>query len=287
MDARRLLAEDPEAFVRKSLLDQLAVLHVVTTTELLGDDPEVIHDFRVAIRTLRSNLAVFAPYFKKPAKIAAWAKELKWLDGYIQKLRDIEVQVQLLGMVGEDKLQNLISKPSHFQAYRKQVLSLQSGFGAGAAEARAKMAKALGSNRKTKLFVEISTGLLLAELKQKKIKHLSSDLHGLLNEQVVTIAAKLAKSTTQAKSFRELHSIRLDCKRARYLAEAIGSDARDLAVVQDLLGQINDLANLNSWLKARLLGRRRQRKIMLSLVQQTELRLERHRAELGDVAAHR
>ena len=280
MDSRRLLGEDPEAFVRKSLLDQLAVLHVVTNAELLGDDPEAIHDFRVAIRTLRSNLAVFAPYFKKPAKIAAWAKELKWLDGYIQNLRDIEVRVELLGLVAEDKLQNLISKPGQFQAYRKQVLTLQAGFGAGSIAARTKLAKALGSERKTKLFAEISSGLLLAELKQKKIKHLSHDLHALSSERVLAVFAKLAISQQQPQSYKKLHSLRLECKRARYLAEAIGSDARALAAAQDLLGQINDLATLNSWLKARLLGRRRQRKIMQSLVLQTELRLEQQLAAL-------
>jgi len=280
MDSRRLLGEDPEAFVRKSLLDQLAVLHVVTNAELLGDDPEVIHDFRVAIRTLRSNLAVFAPYFKKPAKIAAWAKELKWLDGYIQNLRDIEVRVELLGLVSEDKLQNLISKPGQFQAYRKQVLTLQAGFGAGSIAARTKLAKALGSERKTKLFAEISSGLLLAELKQKKIKHLSHDLHALLDERVLAVSAKLATSQQKPQSYKKLHSLRLDCKQARYLADAIGSDAHALAAAQDLLGQINDLATLNSWLKARLLGRRRQRKIMQSLVLQTELRLDQQLAAL-------
>jgi len=284
MDARRLLADDPEAFVRKSLLDQLAVLHVATNAELLGDDPEVLHDFRVAIRTLRSNLDVFAPYFKKPAKIAYWANELKWLDGYLQKLRDTEVQVELLEMVAEDKLQNLISKPGQFQAYRKHVLSLQSGFGAGVAAARAKLAKALTSNRKNKLVAEMRTGLLLAQLKQKKIKHLNRDLHDLMNKRVLEVSARLANATQQPQSYKKLHSLRLEFKRARYLAEAIGTDSHDLAVAQELLGQINDLATLNSWLKARLLGRRRQRKIMQSLVLQTELLLERHRAELGQVS---
>ena len=282
-DHRKLLREDPEAFLRQSLLDQLAVLHVVTTQDLLGDDPEVLHDFRVAIRTLRSRLKFYAPYFKKPRRILAWSKELKWIDTHSQTLRDLDVQIELLQIVAEDRLQNLMSKPAKYQDYRKQVLTLRSELVAAVDIARVKLAETLESKRKTEFFAEFKTGLLLAELKPKKVADINQDLSSQLKMSTQAIDQKLARPNLQSQSSKKLHTLRLDCKRARYLAEAIGADSRELVRIQDLLGQINDLAVLNNWLKSKVFARRRQRKVLLSLVLQTNALLEKQRALLGEL----
>jgi CHAD domain-containing protein len=283
-DLRKLLIDDPEAFVRHSLLEQLAVLHVTSDEDLLGDNPEMLHDFRVAIRTLRSRLSFFAPYFKKPAVVAAWAAELKWLDNQLQGLRDIDVQIALLEVIAADRLQNLVSKPARYQAYKLQVLALKKELEIAAGPARLKVAAAVRSKRKQKLLTEVKKGLLLVDVKPKRISRLGNELNALLETQIRQISRKTRKPKFAEQSTTKLHSLRLDCKRTRYLAETLGHASQKIAYAQTLLGQINDLAILNSWLKARIFNRRRDRKVIVSLLMQTDQLMVNYRAELKNLS---
>ena len=62
----------------------------------LGEDPEGVHDARVAARRLRSDLRTFSPVLD-----AAWAKplraELGWVGALLGRVRDPEVLLARLG----------------------------------------------------------------------------------------------------------------------------------------------------------------------------------------------
>jgi CHAD domain-containing protein len=275
-DTRKLLGEDPEAFLRQSLLQQLSVLHVITDEEILSNDPDHLHDFRVAIRTLRSRLKFYAPYFKKRSQIAKWQNELSWLDKEIQPLRDIDVQKQLLEEIALDKLQNLVSKPAKYQKYKLAVLSLQAELTVSSQHAQLKCAKAVSSKRKNRLIEEIKTGLLLAPIKPNRALRLSDELEAKLQSIASRINRALEANQLTRLSYKKLHGLRLKTKAARYLSEALGHNASSTAKAQGLLGDINDLVILDRWLKQQLLTRKRyrDRKVIMSLILQTASDLE-------------
>ncbi len=60
----------------------------------LGSDPEELHEMRVAIRRMRSALALFRSHLA-PA-VLDLAGDLKWLGGVLGPVRDLDVQLQQL-----------------------------------------------------------------------------------------------------------------------------------------------------------------------------------------------
>ena len=284
VDIRKLLAEEPETFLRQSMLEQLAVLHVISNDELIAGDAEVIHDFRVAIRTLRTRLKFFRPYFKKPAQIKYWSKELRWLDKHIQNARDVEVQIETLDFVATEKLESLVSKPSKYHQFRNHFVALRAELSEQSKTSRRNLDAALTSDRKQKLFDEFKTGLLRSEVKAKRILELESQLHAKLATQLSKINEKFDRPNFYQKNAQELHAVRLEFKSARYLAESIGIESRELADAQNLLGHINDLSALHDWLEKHLFSEGNDRKTVLALAMSTSRLLQIHRVELSEIS---
>jgi len=283
MELREILGQDPEAFVRQSLLDELAVLHVMTDQELLAENPESLHEFRVSVRTLRTRLKFYEPFFKNRSKITGWLKELKWLDSQIQPLRELEVQISLFEEITQDKLQNLVSKPSKYQDLKKHFMSLKADLSKPLFETRQKMQFALLSQRKHRLLADIKTGLLLAEMKPNKVLKLEEMLTSKLTKRSNQLQKLTSKPKFVKQSFKKLHAVRLSYKRTRYLAEALGLPSKNFADGQELLGAINDLANLGSWLRARASTMRRNRRLMLGLIIAVDGRIDEKRRELSSM----
>jgi len=283
MELREILGQDPEAFVRQSLLDELAVLHVMTDQELLAENPESLHEFRVAVRTLRTRLKFYEPFFKNRSKITGWLKELKWLDSQIQPLRELEVQISLFEEITQDKLQNLVSKPGKYQDLKKHFMSLKADLSKPLFETRQKMQFALLSQRKHRLLADIKTGLLLAEMKPNKVLKLEEMLASKLTKRSNQLQKLTSKPKFVKQSYKKLHAVRLSYKRTRYLAEALGLPSKNFADGQELLGAINDLANLGSWLRARASTMRRNRRLMLGLIIAVDGRIDEKRRELSSM----
>src|SRR5579871_2668547 len=61
----------------------------------LGDDPEDVHQLRVAARRLRSDLATFGPLLNDEG-VAAVRDELKWLGARVGAVRDLDVLAERL-----------------------------------------------------------------------------------------------------------------------------------------------------------------------------------------------
>ena len=70
---------------------QLAVLRAKEPGTRLGEDPEELHDMRVATRRLRAALSLFADVF--PVRAQAFREELGWLGRTLGAVRDLDVQL--------------------------------------------------------------------------------------------------------------------------------------------------------------------------------------------------
>ena len=69
---------------------QLAVLREKEPGTRLGEDPEELHDMRVATRRLRAALALFADVL--PVRAQVFREELGWLGRVLGAVRDLDVQ---------------------------------------------------------------------------------------------------------------------------------------------------------------------------------------------------
>ena len=71
---------------------QLAVLRAKEPGTRLGEDPEELHDMRVATRRLRAALDLFAEVL--PIRSRNFRGELGWLAGVLGAVRDLDVQLE-------------------------------------------------------------------------------------------------------------------------------------------------------------------------------------------------
>src|SRR3984957_5624503 len=80
---------------------QLAVVRAKEPGTRLGEDPEELHDMRVATRRLRAALSLFEGVL--PVRAQVFREELGWLAHLLGEVRDLDVQLQnLAGMAASD-----------------------------------------------------------------------------------------------------------------------------------------------------------------------------------------
>jgi CHAD domain-containing protein len=197
----------------------------------LGEDPEALHQMRVACRRLRAFLreagAMLVPAWVEPLR-----DELAWLGGELGGVRDVDVLLRTLS---------------------EEIAALDP------ADARpgARLLRALEAER------EALRGRMLAALRSERYLSLLAALDeaarapaiadpGLSLESVARDAWKRLRKAVQrlgeAPSDAALHEVRIKAKRARYAAELVAPDGSrkvrrflDRAkVFQDLLGGHQD-----------------------------------------------
>ena len=200
----------------------------------IGNDPEGVHQMRVATRRLRSDLKTFKSLLK-PEWLKPLLVELKWLADELGSVRDLDVLQENLRNASED-LEPAIKPLFDSIAERTD-------------RARAALMDALVTNRYRSL---LDTLVAAPGSKIFTIESLAPcrELPKLLRPMWKVIAAEgrvLDRSDNQDK----WHSVRIRCKRIRYASEAIapalGSDkteatrfARQVADVQEVLGVYQD-----------------------------------------------
>ena len=79
---------------------QLAVLRAKEPGTRLGEDPEELHDMRVATRRLRAALSLFEGVL--PVRAQVFREELGWLGRLLGAVRDLDVQLQGLAAMSSD-----------------------------------------------------------------------------------------------------------------------------------------------------------------------------------------
>ncbi|MEO1266582.1 MAG: CHAD domain-containing protein, partial [Myxococcota bacterium] len=88
---RRITVANTLAWIgRQSLVTLMANLEPAAQ----GDDPEGVHQARVAIRRLRSALQLFRPVIGRDEAYAHLKQELRWLAGELGEARDLDVMAE-------------------------------------------------------------------------------------------------------------------------------------------------------------------------------------------------
>jgi CHAD domain-containing protein len=187
----------------------------------LGADPEEVHKQRVATRRLRSLLRSTRSRLDDPDRASQLGTELRWLGGLLGAVRDRDVLVGYL----LDELAS-IEEAASFGA----ILEL---LDAEREEARHTLIAGLDSDRYRSLLAELERPPALRA--GERLESAAADEYGRLR--------KAAKRLGRNPEDEELHRVRIRAKRARYAAEALGSEPRFVArakKLQDVLGEHQD-----------------------------------------------
>ncbi|MHB8438783.1 MAG: CYTH and CHAD domain-containing protein [Acidimicrobiales bacterium] len=203
----------------------------------LGEDPEALHDMRVATRRMRAALSLFAEAL--PARSAHLRDELGWLAGVLGAVRDLDVHIERVDEWAEDIPETDRGSLDDL----KRVLETQRD------GARAQMLDALESPRYERMVRGFTTLLRQGPSRRNPEARTLAVLAGpdliFQRHRSVHKAARLAERSHGADDF---HRLRIRCKRLRYALEFVrdvypGATAdylSSITKVQDLLGLMQD-----------------------------------------------
>lgn len=228
--------------------------------ELKADLEPAIHDARVAMRKLRSTLAVHSPALNKGAK--SLRRELTWLAGVLGPARDAQVVLERV-RAGVDALPEA-----------PESAELVHSFGLDVELAFTTARVALESERVTDLVARLD----VARLRSMVTSTSAADPVGNLERVVRDLQA------AQGADDERLHDLRKTVKRVRYVRGVHDDIDAALRRVQGILGEHQDSVVTRERLAARppspLLGQLVERE--RAAAEDAELRLAKAVRKLGD-----
>ena len=213
-----------------------------------GIDPEDVHQARVALRRLRSDLKTFSPLLD-PSWSEGIAAEATWLATHLGAVRDAEVLRERLEVAAAELP----------ESDREGIVGLLAHLDVARDEARRALLMARDSDR----FVT-TMGLFVAAAQAPALTTASTSpakrTIPMLIRRPVRKAIATAKGLPQRPSDAQLHDLRKRAKRVRYAADVAGgvsgnrARARALAAsaarLQSVLGDHQDAAVMRAWLAA-------------------------------------
>ncbi len=241
---RTLLSKSPEETVRRLCLGLLQEADQALSRLEKGNDTEALHDFRVALRRLRSVIRAYKAYLKGSARKKLRAR-LSELAGSTNAARDHEVQVEWLTERGpelepeaaagaldlKERLQSRGDGAPRPEALRKEFDPLYESFQKSLSRLRLKLD--LGPS-----FLS-ATGTLIAE--------------------AVSRLKQSFEAVASPEDGEGLHRGRIEAKRLRYLLEPISAEVpearelvREMKSLQNILGELQDMRVLSSSIAAEL-----------------------------------
>jgi CHAD domain-containing protein len=216
---------------------------------IAGDDPEAIHDARIAMRRLRANLATMAPLLPD-GRVAELRSGLAWLGDAFGRVRDADVLL--------DRLRRRVAALEPEDA--RSAGHLLSGLGRDRAEGHRELIETLGSDRYAELIDACIRFSAAPPLETPEA--LARQAFPPLLEAEWSRLSRACRRLEQRSPDEMLHAARIAAKRARYGAEAIapvfGGKARAFArrakALQEVLGDHQDAVVAEAWLRERAIG---------------------------------
>lgn len=210
----------------------------------VSDDPEGVHQARVATRRLRSDLRTFEPFVDE-----GWAADLRadmrWLGSELGAVRDLEVQ--------RDRLRDHAGRlpPAEAETARRVVRRLD----ADRAAARFDLLATLSQARYTYVIGKLAAAATHPVLTDAAQSRAADALLPIVRRRWKKIHRAVQHLGTHPAD-EQLHAIRIRAKQCRYAAEAcqpaFGKRARRFARamvnVQDVLGEHHDAVVAIEWL---------------------------------------
>jgi CHAD domain-containing protein len=242
MSARREVAV--AQVVRRSIRESYERLVANETGLRMGDDPEAVHQARVATRRLRSDLRTFEPFLE-----GAWAAELgadlRWIGSELGALRDIEVL--------RDRLRGHTARIPSAEADAAQRVVRR--LDADREAVRFDLMSMLAQPRYGHVRDRLAAAVALPAFTDDAFAPASKALTTVINARWKKVRRGVRKAGDHP-SDEALHRIRVRAKRCRYAAEACepvyGKRARRLVRamtdVQDVLGEHHDAVVATAWL---------------------------------------
>jgi CHAD domain-containing protein len=232
--------------VRRALASSVVRLMQHDAGVRLGEDPEDVHQARVATRRLRSDLRTF-----RDALASTWAgalrDELKWLGSELGAVRDAEVlRERLAGRTSMLRSED-----------RRAADALLERLDERQARAREELVRSMREPRYARLLDElVDASNEPAVLPEVADEPAAEALRSALQapwKHLRTAMDTAASDPTDAN----LHAARIRAKRVRYAAEAVapvfGKRARAFAEaaveLQDVLGEHQDAVVAGGWLR--------------------------------------
>ena len=212
----------------------------------LGEDPEALHDMRVAIRRMRVAFKLFAPYL--PARSLVLRDELKWAGSALGEVRDLDVH-----------LAGVLAWGRKLDAEDAEALTgLAAPLRTQRAAARRRMIRALDSRRFERLVERMTATLVRGPLRSGVSQRAAALAVGPeLIERCYGRVLKSARRLKRSSPPERFHRLRIRFKALRYALEfhrelygkAADEAIRALTGLQDVLGEHQDADVATQWLR--------------------------------------
>jgi CHAD domain-containing protein len=207
-----------------------------------GGDPDALHQIRIALTHLRTAIRFFMPMVDDAIRPEVWT-ELKWLNGQLGMVRDLDVAIERIGATSDDEPASI----AQLQSWNEKR-----------AESHRLLARALQSARYRRLIERttswIESGPWSARRSKEAIRLRSCSLAEHATRQLGQWETTLLKKSRKLSelSVEKRHRLRLLNKRLTYSIESLQdlfsdkSLARQKAALkllrkaQRCLGQLND-----------------------------------------------
>jgi CHAD domain-containing protein len=211
----------------------------------LDDDPEDVHQARVATRRLRSDIRTFRR-LQDASAARTLLDELAWIGTTLGAVRDADVMLHRL----RPRLDSLREDDT------KAATALLGRLEGSRRDRRAQLVDALRQARYTELLDRLVGLAASPRLADGAAAATTDDLHALMKGRWRRLTASVAGLGDDA-SDEALHAARIQAKRARYAAEAMApvfgkparAFARAAAHLQDVLGEHHDAVATEAWLR--------------------------------------
>lgn len=190
-----------------------------------ADEPDAVHQLRVAARTLRANLRTFADVLPDSGDLP---DELSWLGDTMAPAREAEVLSELILDLLERTPDDLIIGP-----VRSRVREV---FGMEHDAALAVVRDALDSERYRSLVTNLDSYLGSAASAEPAAKPDLSRLHRKVRRRMRTALALPPGPDRDVA----MHEARKAARRARYAADALGRSSKPIKALQEVLGDEHD-----------------------------------------------
>lgn len=215
----------------------------------LGEDPEELHDMRVACRRLRAALRLFHAHLPRP--MLRLRDPLRWLGRTLGTVRDLDVKTEELQRWRDQ------SDP----ALHPDFDLILHWAAADRARARQRMLRVLDSKRYRGLQTRLQRSLADYPLRRQRS---SATAKAALPELIRPLHKRLIKTGRLAKNKplpENIHRLRICCKRLRYALEfasplvgkSLDSYRKQLTKLQNRLGRYNDSVVARATLRRRRL----------------------------------
>jgi CHAD domain-containing protein len=223
---------------------------------------ERIHDIRTAIRRLEATYLCLPKNLRKKKKIEDYVRSSKALFRINSEVRDCDIILEKLSIDAQISQQNV------FKSFER---SLQR-------QRRTKLDKALSIASQLR-------NLSIPNLSKKNIsqKRLKKRFGKVVSKFVNRIEKNFPLIISDSKKITELHELRKDCKKLRYVLELLPDKSKNmgnktydndvsqliekLEKIQDMLGTIHDYDTTVAYLKGLRKGTKRRRSLIQQMIE--------------------